>query len=151
MRRFLPIVFAIAFTSYGQQVLPADTFGVAGLSEAARRQVLQAIRELAYDTPDSWAEELKLKKIDLGGSSGLVVQGTKLLCGATGNCQLFVFRNVHGKWVSLFDRDAPLADSYVFGPDSTNGIKDLTTTVNTSAEQVTRTVYKFDGRSYRPH
>src|SRR5689334_21240567 len=71
MRRFLPIVFAIAFTSYGQQVLPADTLGGAGLSEAARRQVLQAIRELAYDTPDSWAEELKLKKIDLGGSSVL--------------------------------------------------------------------------------
>jgi len=46
----------------------------------------------AYDTPDSWRAEVRVKRIDLAGTPGLVVQGSKLLCGATGNCQIWIYR-----------------------------------------------------------
>jgi hypothetical protein len=150
MRFTFPVMFSVAFMSYLPQRVPADTFGLADLPAAERLQVLAAVRDLAYDTPASWTEELQLKRIDLGGSRGLVVRGTNLLCGGTGNCQLFVFRRVNGQWVSLFRGGAPIADTYVFGPGATNGVRDLVITANVSAEQSKRTVYKFNGTSYEP-
>jgi hypothetical protein len=80
-----------------------------------------------------------------------VLQGTNLLCGGTGNCQLFVFRKANDKWVSLFGGDqAPLAESFQLGPTVTRGIKDLTVVTNTSAVTSQRVNYKFDGKIYQP-
>jgi hypothetical protein len=44
---------------------------------------------------------------------------------------------------------APLADSFQLGPNSTSGVKDLTITTNSSAESSHRAIYKFDGKLYR--
>jgi hypothetical protein len=80
----------------------------------------------------------------------LVLQGTNLLCGGTGNCQLFVFRKANDKWVSLFGgHRAPLAESFQLGPSVTRGIKDLTVVTNASADSSERVSYKFDGQFYR--
>jgi len=38
---------------------------------------------------------------DLGSSPGLVLEGTNLLCGGTGNCQIFVFRRVNDRFSLL--------------------------------------------------
>jgi hypothetical protein len=88
--------------------------------------------------------------VDLGASPGVVLQGTNLLCGGTGNCQLFVFRKANDKWVSLFGGDrAPLAEYFQLGASVTRGIKDLTVVTNASADSSERVSYKFDGQFYR--
>lgn len=129
---------------------PKDTFAAAGLTAKEVREITDGVEQSAYDTPDSWASELRVRRVDLGSFPGMVVRGTKLLCGGTGNCQTWVFRKAAGKWVSMFGGDqAPLADSFQFGPTSTGGVKDFTITGNSSAEDSHRVIYKFDGKLYR--
>ncbi len=133
-----------------QTLGPRYTFPAAGLSAKEVRQIIAGVERLAYDTPDSWSEELRAKRVNLGSSPGLVLQGTKLLCGGTGNCQVFVFRNANNRWISLFgDEQAPLAEAFQLGPGVTRGIKDFTVTANSSAEAGQRVTYKFDGKFYR--
>jgi hypothetical protein len=126
-----------------------DTFEAAKLTQQEVSQLLPTLEKLAYDTPDSWNTELRAKRIDLGSSPGLVLEGTDLLCGGTGNCQIFVFRRVNNRWISLFEGQAPICEAFTIGPGTTNGIKNLTVATNQSAETAQRVAYQFDGRFYR--
>ena len=111
--------------------------------------MINEVKKSAYDVPKSWRAELQFREVDLGGGPGVIVQGTNLLCGGTGNCQIWVFRRAKGKWVSLFkNNQAVLADAFQFGPAQTHHIKDLTVTTNISAEETRRVTYKFDGGRY---
>ncbi len=133
-----------------QALGPKDTFAAAHLSAKEIREITDGVEQSAYDIPDSWESELRVRRVDLGNIPGIVVQGTKLLCGGTGNCQTWVFRKAEGKWVSMFGGDqAPVADSFQLGPISTGGVKDFTITANLSAEASHRVTYKFDGKQYR--
>lgn len=151
----LVVCSAILFASSSalaqmQSLGPKDTFAAASLSAKEIHEIVNAVEQSAYDTPDSWSKELRVRKVDLGGSPGLVVQGTKLLCGGTGNCQTWVFRRLDNKWTSLIgDGQAPIAESFQFGPGATNGIKDFKIAANSSAEASARVTYKFDGKFYR--
>ena len=128
-----------------------DTLQAVGLRAAEIQQIVAAIEPNAFDTPASWTDELRAARVDLGSSPGLVLRGSRLLCGATGNCQVFVLRKAKDRWVSLFgNRQAPIADTIRFGPGATNGIKDLTVTANLSASGSSRVTYTFDGRVYLP-
>jgi len=120
-----------------------------GLPATDIRQIVSAVEPVAFDSPDSWDDELRARRVNLGTSQGLVLQGTNLLCGATGNCQLFVLRRTKGVWVSLFERDAPIGDGFHLGPHRTNGIMDFIVTSNLSAGARRRAVFTFDGRFYR--
>jgi hypothetical protein len=147
--------FAVVLIT-GASIAQAQTFGrndtlaAVQLTADERRQILAAVEESAYDVPESWDEELRAKSVDLGSSRGIVLQGTNLLCGATGNCQLFVLRKVNDRWLSLFESEqAPLASSFTFGPAVTRGIKDLTVVTNSSAQAGERVNYSFDGLAYR--
>jgi hypothetical protein len=148
---FHAIVFiAIPASSQADSLGPKDTFAAAKLSPKEMREIISGVEESAYDTSDSWGNELRAKRVDLGASPGVVLQGTNLLCGGTGNCQLFVFRKANDKWVSLFGgHRAPLAESFQLGPSVTRGIKDLTVVTNASADSSERVSYKFDGQFYR--
>lgn len=129
---------------------PKDSFVAARLTTEEIGEILAGVERSAYDIPKSWRDELQVKRVDLGGDAGIVVQGTKLLCGATGNCQVFVFRNTHGHWVSLFgDGQAPSGDSFQFGPGLSHGIKDFSVRTNLSAATDEHMTYAFDGRVYR--
>jgi hypothetical protein len=133
-----------------QTLAVTETFSAAKLSPKEVKEIIAGVEESAFDTPDSWEKELHVRRVDLGGGPGIVVRGTNLLCGATGNCETWVFRSVNGKWVSLFDTDeAPLAESFQLGPGVTNGIKDLTISANMSVDSAKRTTYRFDGKVYR--
>ncbi len=138
------------FAAQPRPIAPGVRLSRTGLSAEERREIVAAVARSAYDAPDSWEEELSATRIDLGASPGIVLRGTKLLCGATGNCQLFVMRKANGRWVSLFgDDQAPLAESFELGPGVTRGIKDLTVVTNSSAETGQRIRYRFDGQIYR--
>ncbi len=126
-----------------------DTFAAAKLTEKEVSQIISALEQLAYDIPDSWNTELRTKRIDLGGSPGLVLEGTNLLFGGTGNCQIFVFRRVNDRWISLFQDQAPICEAFTIGPGTTNGIKNLMVEANQSAESAQRVTYQFDGQFYR--
>ena len=147
---FGAILFCASSTfSQARNLGPKDTFAAAGLTAKEVREITDGVEQSAYDTPDSWTSELRVRRVDLGSAPGIVVQGTELLCGGTGNCQTWVFRKAAGKWVSMFADQAPLADSFQFGPTSTGGVKDFIITTNSSAEASQRVIYKFDGKLYR--
>lgn len=127
-----------------------ETLAKLGLPQAELTQVISGVQAAAYDSPDSWEKELRARKISLGAVPGLVLQGTDLLCGATGNCQIFVFRRVGEKWLALFeDEEAPVVEGFSFGPGLAQGIKDLHVISNSSADKSTQATYRFDGKFYR--
>ena len=75
------LLFACLAFSQTQSLGPKDTLAAAQLSPKETRQIISAVEQSAYDTPDSWSSELRAKRIDLGNSQGLVLQGSNLLCG----------------------------------------------------------------------
>jgi len=56
--------------------------------------------------------------------------------------QIFVFREVHDRWISLFQGQAPIGEAFTFGPGITNGIKNLTVAANQNAETAQRLTYQ---------
>lgn len=101
-----------------------------------------ALGELAYDTPGSWGTELRAKRIDLGRDAGLCLR--EPICSVAGRetAQIFVFREVHDRWISLFQGQAPIGEAFTFGPGITNGIKNLTVAANQNAETAQRLTYQ---------
>lgn len=144
----LVVMLATAFAN-PENLGEKDTFAAARLPKQEIAQLEQELEKLAFDYPDSWSAELRARRIELGSSPGIVLEGTHLLCGGTGNCQIFVFRKIGGKWTSLLAEQAPVGESFSFGPGSTNGIKDLTVVANSSVNAESRVTYKFDGKFYR--
>jgi hypothetical protein len=81
---------------------------------------------------------------------GLVVRGTKLLCGATGNCQTWIFRRENDEWNSMFDHDAPVISAFGFTDSTSHGIRNLVTLANDSADIDSYREFAFDGHFYHP-
>jgi hypothetical protein len=129
-----PVVLFTAVLFVAKPALPQmqslgakDTFNSVGLSAKEAQEIVEEVERSAYDTPDDWKKELRVRRVDLGNSPGLVVQGSELLCGGTGNCQTWVFRKRDNKWMSLFPNDrVPIAEGFRLGPGITGGIKDFT-------------------------
>jgi len=143
-------VFVAALALSQVQSLDAkETFAAAHFSSQEAAEVIRAVSNSAFDIPDSWETELRARRVDLGTEAGLVLQGTNLLCGGTGNCQIFVLRKVNQRWTSLFGNEqAPIGEGYFFGPKATNGVKDLTVVANDSFDHSSRVKYRFDGVAY---
>ena len=84
-----------------------ETFLAAKLTAAEQKQIIDQVENTSFDVPDSWEAELRVRRVSLGDSDGLVIRGTKLLCGGTGNCQTWVFRRSAGKWLNISSRSLP--------------------------------------------
>jgi hypothetical protein len=133
-----------------QSLGPSDTFRAAALSSAEIGEILKQVQDSAFDIPDDWQKELHVRHFDLGSSPGVVLQGTKLLCGATRNCQTWVFRKAHNNWILMFaNDDVPIAEGFRLGPCASGGIKDFAVQANSSAEAERTVTYRFDGGLYR--
>lgn len=126
-----------------------DTFLAAKLNPAEEKQVIDQVESTSFDAPDSWDKELRIRRVSLGDSDGLLVRGTHLLCGGTGNCETWVFRHSQGKWLNMFDQEAPIVSEFAFEGDSGQGVKDFLVSANSSAAKESRTLFKFDGEVYR--
>src|SRR5690348_17167821 len=138
-------VAALAFSQM-QSLDAKETFAAAHFSSQEAAEVIRAVSNSTFDIPDSWETELRARRVDLGTEPGLVLQGTNLLCGGTGNCQIFVLRKVNQRWTSLFGNEqAPIGEGYLFGPKARNGIKDLTVVVNDSFDHSSRVKCRFHG------
>ena len=133
-----------------QRLRTDETIAKLNLSATELKQVISGVEAAAFDSPDSWEKELRGRRLSLGAAPGLVLQGTDLLCGGTGNCQIFVFRRVGKNWAPLFaGEEAPIVEGFSFGPEAQKGVKDLHVQANASAGKAARTVYRFDGEFYR--
>jgi hypothetical protein len=130
-----------------QRLHDAESFQQSKLAATAVQQMLQQIKATAFDTPKSWQKELRVRRISLQSAEGLIVQGRDLLCGATGNCQTWVFRKDRRNWVSLFPDQVPLASGFGF-TNSTNRIPDFLVAAHVSADEVDYSYYSYDGRNY---
>src|SRR5437868_516233 len=98
-----------------KEVGASETFLAAKLTLAERKQIIRQVEGTAFDAPDSWTAELRVRRLSLGQSAGLLIRGTRLLCGGTGNCQTWVFRRAHGTWLNVFEHDAPIGSGFGFG------------------------------------
>lgn len=142
---------SLSAASQMESLAPNDTFRASQLTKKEVEELVRQVQESAFDTADDWQSELRVRRVDLGRSPGIIIQGTKLLCGATGNCQTWVFRKFDDKWISLFPGDqAPIIEGFQIGSGVTNGIKDFKVVANSSAETEERMTYHFDGKFYRP-
>ena len=126
-----------------------ETFPAAGLSAAEQTEIIGQVRDTSFDDPDSWESELRVRRISLGEADGLIVRGTRLLCGGTGNCETWVFRHSSGKWLNLFGQEAPIVSGFGFAQEVAGGIKNLLVSANSSAANESRILFKFDGKVYR--
>jgi hypothetical protein len=91
-----------------------DDIAAAKLPPAEVRQILDHVEQTSFDVPDSWPTELRLPRMSIAGSDGLVVRGTALLCGGTGNCQTCCFagRMARGStWSKATRRSSPASAS----------------------------------------
>ena len=128
----------------------SETFLSASLTPTEQKQILEQVEKTSFDVPDSWESELHVRRVSLGDADGLVIRGTQLLCGGTGNCQTWVFRRSQGNWFNLFGQEAPIISGFGFEGESSQGIRNFFASANSSAAEESRTLYKFDGKFYRP-
>jgi uncharacterized protein YecT (DUF1311 family) len=126
-----------------------ETFLAAKLSAAERKEIIDQVEKTSFDVPDSWESELRVRRVSLGEAEGLILRGTKLLCGGTGNCETWVFRRSQGNWFNLFAQEAPVVSGVAFEQEATGGIKNLLVSANSSAARESRVLFRFDGKFYR--
>jgi hypothetical protein len=126
-----------------------DDIAAARLPPAEVKQILDQVEQTSFDTPDSWQAELRLRRLPIADGDGLVVRGTALLCGGTGNCQTWLFRRSNGAWAKMLDGEPPIVASLGFGRHVSHESPDLIATAPLSASTSTYLVYVFDGTVYR--
>lgn len=132
-----------------QSLKTNETFRAANLSSAEAARIFEQVEETSFDYPDSWQSELRVRRVSLGDTDGLVIQGTKLLCGGTGNCQTWVFRRWNGRWISMFQHQAPVVSAFGFTEKASHGVRNLATLAHISAETTAYSAFAFDGNFYR--
>jgi hypothetical protein len=158
MRLLLSVTLSLWATLAHAEILPplqtlqrlhdAESFRQSKLAPTEVRQILQQIKATAFDTAKSWQKELRVRRISLQSVDGLIVQGSDLLCGATGNCQTWVFRKDRRRWISLFPNQAPVAAGFGFAMVATHRIPDFLVAAHVSADEVDYASYSYDGQNY---
>jgi hypothetical protein len=144
-------LFAVAQQAAGtmDHLRPTETVASARLTAAEKREIFGELDKTSFDTPDAWDAEALIRHVRLGDSDGLVIQGSKLLCGATGNCEIWVFRKTPHGWRNLFNGNAPLASAFDVDSVKSNGVPNLVLETHVSADVTRRTVFAFNGSAYQ--
>jgi len=143
------VITAIGFcqSATGHQ----DTLGSVQLATAVKERIY---RELAGEPGTSNGEvpsslavcPVKLLKIGPDGHSGLRVWGTSSngTCGATGNCDIWVFDPKTGELLLSANGFDLRVEAVVH-----HGLFDIVTSHNMSAGSGVRDLYQFDGHEYQ--
>ena len=79
-----------------------------GLSDEQRGEIISQVSASSPDSPEDWNSELRVRRVIVAGHPYLLVRGSRFLCGATGNCQTWLFRWIKGKWLSVIRGEPPL-------------------------------------------
>jgi len=148
----LPLATVAAPIDFKPFPLPstADTFVASGLRAAARKEIFQDIAITAYDTPESWDAELRVRHETVGPWHVAVVRGTSLLCEATGNCQTWLFRLDGRHWVNVIAAgQAPVIDGLSLTRAGRGRPWRLATRTRKSAHESVFAEWRFDGRLFQ--
>lgn len=148
----LPLAAVAAPIDFKPLPLPSntDTFVESGLRSAARKEIFENVALTAYDTPESWDAELRVRRETLGPWHVAVVRGTSRLCGATGNCQTWVFRLDGKHWINVIAAgQAPIVDGLSLTRAGRNRPWRLVTRTRISAQESRFAEYRFDGRLFQ--
>ena len=125
-----------------------NTWAAAHISQQDQRQIIDALQASAFDEPSSWLTEFRLRQIDQNRQRILIVSAAHDLCGATGNCQLWVFRRSAGHWSSLLPEPC-MAEWFRILPTSNRGMPDLLIATHLGDGPPNLNHFRFDGRSYK--
>jgi hypothetical protein len=87
---------------------------------------------------------VKFVRLDRRGRVGIEVKTVSPWCGATGNCEVYVFDS---RTADLLVKDGGW--DFGFRQSTHHGVYDFYTRSNTSAGSGTRVEYEFDGEVYR--
>jgi hypothetical protein len=97
--------------------------------------------------------ELLARRVDMGQgvTNGLVVQGSKDLCG-DGNCITWFFRRSHAKWQPLFFVTSNFSEfsvgMFAFLPPKHSGLFNLLLMTHMSADDAPTDIWQFNGVKY---
>jgi len=110
--------------------------------------------ELAADPDDCAAptpgETTKMEayRVRNGGSYLVAVRGrSSCFCGATGNCEFWVYRSHRGKYEIILHAD--MVNNFGFLKDRTDGYRDLVLWSHDSAFRSPTRLFQFEGKEYR--
>jgi hypothetical protein len=131
------------------QLGAGDKFQGAKLPRQEVEQIIAQVETTSFDWPDSWDSELRIRRVSLGDQEGVIVQGTNLLCGGSGNCQTWILHQLEGRWTGLLENQAHLISGFGLLPNLSNGIRDLVTVTNAGGNRDLYTFFVFDGSRYR--
>ena len=95
------------------------------------------------------AKQMSVKKIDLnkdGQPEYIAILEDTYLCGAHGNCPNFVYRKTGGEYQLLLVTNG---ETLTLEKTSTNKFNDLRSEGSNSAFEMSGTVFKFDGNTYK--
>jgi hypothetical protein len=129
-----------------------DTRAAVGLARSEFEEIVAEVEKTSFDVSDNWEAELRLRPIPMGKSEGLIVRGSTLLCGATGNCQTWLMRRENGRWMSLFvtgGATPPIITGFGFGDHISHELPDVIVAAHISANLSSYDVYVFDGHAYQ--
>lgn len=107
---------------------------------------------LRYYNPETFkcSENFQTKKVDLNrdGIAEIVVQGMSIpLCTLSGNCEFWIYRESENGYELLLATGG--VQQYRFLKTTSNGYRDVETSMHGSAWDSSLSVYEFDGKRYR--
>jgi hypothetical protein len=68
--------------SQAQKLDPKETIDAVGLTSTEVQEITKQVEQSAYDTPDDWKKELRVRRVGLGNGPGLIVM--VVICFAGG-------------------------------------------------------------------
>jgi hypothetical protein len=151
VRALVVVASAFATTEAAMAQTRLESAPLAHLDPDEFERLVSEIAGSAFDAPASWRGELEIRRIALGAGTHLYVRGRNLLCGATGNCQVWLLERARGRWRLLWRGDRiVVAEGVRVLAVSSHGLRDIEVLTNMSADERRRERFRYDGRLYRP-
>jgi hypothetical protein len=69
---------SLTAASQGESLGPNDTFRAAQLTKKEVEELLRQVEDSAFDTADDRQSELRVRRVDLGRTAGIIIQRTTL-------------------------------------------------------------------------
>jgi len=149
------LMIDIPFAGFGQSWREvSDTLGTSHLAAPVRERIYQKLEEELESVDGltrSVLDRFPLRMIMLSpdGKTGVGISGTNmygppLICGATGNCDIWVFDKKTGDLLLSANGFNLLVQKSVH-----HGLFDIVTSHNMSAGSGVRDLYQFDGHEYQ--
>jgi hypothetical protein len=139
---------ALAQTPGGAHAEPQAEWSLAEapLKRLLKERIMAELNKEAYwdGPPATGAARVKFVRLNAFGRTGIEVRAPNKWCGATGNCEVWIFDSKTGTLLVKGD-----GWDYVFHRATHHGVFDFSVRLNMSAFSGTIAEYQFDGNVYQ--